>query len=120
MRTTPPLHFGRLLTATAPPGSETFEPILEEKEFRLERIVTPMEMDLPGPWYDQPHDEWALVVQGCAVLEFDGGLCRALSAGDYIHLPAHCLHRVVKTDPREPVVWLALHWTRLSTSDGER
>ncbi len=121
MSTALPPAFGNLLTPPpSPAGAETFDPLLQDSGFRLERIFTPAGTDLPGPWYDQPHDEWVLVVQGRAVLEFAGGLRHALSAGDYLHLPAHCIHRVKETDTSEPVVWLALHWTSSSSSREEQ
>jgi cupin 2 domain-containing protein len=63
--------------------------------------------------YDQPHDEWVLVLAGEAVLEandvrFD------LTAGDWVRLPAHVHHRLVQTTPGTS--WLALH---LQESDSE-
>jgi mannose-6-phosphate isomerase-like protein (cupin superfamily) len=56
--------------------------------------------------YDQPYDEWVVVLDGGAVIEV-GGESVALSKGDWILLPAHTPHRLVATEPATR--WLALH-----------
>ncbi len=56
--------------------------------------------------YDQPHDEWVLVLAGEAVLEVNG-VRFDLTDGDWVRLPAHVPHRLVKTAPGTS--WLALH-----------
>ena len=35
---------------------------------------------------------------------------RTRRAGDHVHLPAHCRHRVEWTDAARPTVWLAVHF----------
>lgn len=60
-------------------------------------------------WCDQDHDEWVLVHQGAARLEFEDGSCVELGPGDHILLPAHCVHRVAWTDPAVNTVWVAVH-----------
>jgi len=35
----------------------------------------------------------------------------SLQAGDYLHIPAHCKHRVSWTDPDQTSLWLALFFT---------
>ena len=58
-------------------------------------------------WYDQPDDEWVAVIAGAAVIEFDDGTRHAMRPGDWLVIPAHCRHRVARTD--EKTVWLAVH-----------
>jgi len=40
------------------------------------------------------------------------GATHTLGAGDWLHLPAHCRHRVVWTDAAQPTIWLAVHVAR--------
>jgi cupin 2 domain-containing protein len=77
---------------------------------RVERIVSPPQ-PRPGPWYDQGHDEWVVVLRGRAALELDGrpGLVE-LGPGDHLILAAHQRHRVAWTVAGEVTVWLAVHY----------
>lgn len=88
---------------------ELFEPLLQREGIRLERIVSHGHTTPPGEWYDQPQDEWVVLLSGSATLQFDSGESRHLRPGDYLLLPARCRHRVAATDPQQPSVWLALH-----------
>lgn len=77
---------------------------------RIERIVSQGHASPPGFWYDQPEDEWVLVLQGAGTIAFaEEGSEVTLCAGDYLHIPAHCRHRVAWTDPHLPTIWLAVH-----------
>jgi cupin 2 domain-containing protein len=52
-----------------------------------------------------------VVLSGAAGLLVEGESGpRTLRAGDHVHLPAHCRHRVEWTDAAEPTVWLAVHF----------
>ncbi len=94
---------------------EYFEPLLERKGVKLERILSRGHITPEGEWYDQAHDEWVMVVRGAAQLRIDGRDALAnMEAGDYILLPAHCRHRVEWTSPEEETVWLALHLDAVS------
>lgn len=97
------------LLADLPPAgaAEHFQTLFARSGLRIERIVSDGQSSPPGFWYDQPHDEWVMLVQGEAALEFEGGELRALRAGDCLAIPAHCRHRVARTAPRS--VWLAVH-----------
>jgi len=81
-------------------------------DVRIERIVSNGQASPRGFWYDSPEDEWVLVVSGSGAVEIEGGATHALGAGDWLHLPAHCRHRVAWTDPAQPTVWLAVHVAR--------
>lgn len=94
----------------APVPDEVFEELAERDGVRIERIVSTGHVTPEGEWYDQERDEWVLVAEGEARLRIDGETeDRALGAGDWIVLPAHCRHRVswTRTDP--PTIWLAVH-----------
>ncbi len=78
---------------------------------RVERIVSNGQASPPGFWYDSTDDEWVLVISGRAAVETADGTTHDLAAGDWLHLPAHCRHRVAWTDVAQPTVWLAVHVT---------
>ena len=50
------------------------------------------------------------MVAGQAGLLIEGEAApRVLEPGSYLHLPAHCRHRVQWTTAETPTVWLAVH-----------
>lgn len=88
---------------------EWTEALLQRRDFRLERIVSRQHHSPAGFWYDQPQDEWVLLVSGSAGLELaDPRQMLELRPGDHLLIPAGCRHRVAWTDPRHDTVWLAL------------
>jgi cupin 2 domain-containing protein len=90
---------------------ELFEPLLRTSAFTLERIVSRGHHTPTGQWDDQEREEWVLVVRGRARLLFEQGAeVVEMGVGDYVHIPAHCRHRVEWTDPQEETIWLALHY----------
>lgn len=90
---------------------ELFETLVQRPGFTLERIVSRGHTTPEGQWYDQAREEWVLVVKGGARLFFEGETeVMEMKKGDYIHIPAHCRHRVEWTDPDEETIWLALHY----------
>jgi cupin 2 domain-containing protein len=77
---------------------------------RIERIVSTGQATPDDEWFDQPQDEFALLVAGAANLRIEGDAeDRPLAEGDWILLPAHCRHRVTWTRAAPPTVWLAIH-----------
>ncbi len=90
---------------------EISEIILKASGFQLERIVSGGQATPAGQWYDQETHEWVVLLSGTAGLWFEGEPeVRVLASGDYLLIPAHCRHRVEWTDPKQPAVWLALHF----------
>lgn len=90
--------------------AERFDPLLACESLRIERIVSTGQTTPCGDWYDQPWDEWVVIVAGGAeILLADEDAPRALRPGDYLFLPAHLRHRVTWTDPARPTIWLAVH-----------
>ena len=90
--------------------SEIFEDIVRSQNTRIERIVSKGHASPETGWYDQDENEWVIVLQGAARLEFSDGREVALSVGDYIDIPAHKAHRVSWTDPDNATVWLAVFY----------
>ena len=108
----PPAMRLRPINLFAPlPAEETaverFIPLLQGAAFRLEHIVSHGQASGPGFWYDQPEDEWVVLLRGSATLVFDPEDKLALTAGDALLIPARMRHRVAETSP--DAVWLALH-----------
>lgn len=92
-------------------NAEWSDQLLAGQAFRLERIVSLGHASPPDFWYDQPQDEWVLVLQGEATFRFEDELePLPMKAGDHIRIAAHRKHRVDWTTPDEPTVWLAIHF----------
>jgi cupin 2 domain-containing protein len=89
---------------------ELMQTLLEADGVRLERIVSHGHASPEGFWYDQPDDEWILILHGAARLQLEDGDI-TLRPGDYLNIPAHRKHRVAWTSPDEPTVWLAVWYT---------
>ncbi len=89
---------------------ESFQEILSRPSLRIERIVSRGHCSPEGFWYDQEGDEWVLLVQGKAGLEFeDNADTIELIPGDHLLIPAHRRHRVAWTSENEDTIWLAVH-----------
>ena len=104
------MHLQNLFSPLPPAGpDEHFEPLLSRPGLRIERIVSHRHASPPGFWYDQSDDEWVMLAQGSAELEFDSGEHLTLTPGDWLLIPAGRRHRVAATGP--DTVWLAIHIT---------
>ncbi|ATG91116.1 phosphoribosylaminoimidazole carboxylase [Methylomonas koyamae] len=88
---------------------ELCQTLFAAPNLRIERIVSRGHITPKDAWYDQAWDEWVLVLQGAARLSFKTAAALEMVAGDYVMIPAHCLHRVDWTSPDQDTVWLAIH-----------
>ena len=100
-----------LATPCPAPGQEISVVLVDQKNWRLERIHSCLAASPEGFWYDQEEHEWVTLLQGSALLELEGEkvpveLCR----GESLLIPAHRRHRLLATDPAPGTVWLALFW----------
>ena len=77
---------------------------------RIERIVSSGQTTPADTPYDQPNDEWVLLLAGAARLWIDGDGERDLVPGDHLLIAAHRRHRVTWTATDRPTVWLAIHF----------
>jgi cupin 2 domain-containing protein len=92
-------------------ADELVDIVVERPGMRIERIVSTGQATPDGEWYDQESDEFVLLVEGAGRLRIEGEAeDRALEAGDWVFLPAHCRHRVTWTRAEPPTVWLAIHF----------
>jgi cupin 2 domain-containing protein len=90
-------------------GAEQFVQVLLRPGLKIERIVSSGQATPPGLWYDQPHGEWVLLLQGEARLGFEDE-SRLLKPGDFVDIAPRRRHRVEWTHPVTPTVWLAVHY----------
>jgi cupin 2 domain-containing protein len=91
-------------------NKEIFQPLLVNKKFKIERIVSKGQITEKGKWLKEARDEWVMVLKGAGKLRFrkDDCLIR-LKAGDYVLIPANTFHRVEWTSLREKTIWLAVY-----------
>ena len=89
--------------------AEVFTPLLSRPGARIERIVSMGQVTAQDEPYDQPHEEWVLLLAGGARLRLEGEGERDLSPGDAVLIGAHVRHRVLWTSVEPPAVWLAVH-----------
>lgn len=92
-----------------PGADEFFEVLARGEDVRVERIISHGHTTPDGEWYDQEDDEWVVLLQGEATLEWEDGARSGLGAGDAVFIEAHRRHRVVRTSSEPPCVWLAVH-----------
>ena len=78
---------------------------------KIERIVSRGHSSPDSFWYDQPQDEYVILLRGKAGLRFRGSdEVVVLKPGDYMDIPAQVQHRVEWTSRDEATVWLAVHY----------
>ncbi len=91
-------------------AAERFDDLLARDGVRIERIVSFGQTTPQDAPYDQPHDEWVLLLAGAARLWVDGEGEQDLRPGDYLLIPARRRHRVTWTATDAPTVWLTVHF----------
>ncbi len=97
------------IPADLPSDDEFFEVLAAAENVRIERIISHGHTTPEGEWYDQDDDEWVVLLQGEARLEWGDGAMTDLGAGDSVFIEAHRRHRVVYTSVEPACVWLAVH-----------
>lgn len=90
---------------------EFVEELLNAGGIRIERIVSRGQNSPDDFWYDQPENEWVVVLSGSAGILLEGeDEPLTLGPGDYLDIPAHAKHRVVWTDKKYDTLWLAVFY----------
>lgn len=96
------------------PTQEQFDDLIPDQGIKIERIISTGQKTPLGEWYDQDRDEWVIVMQGSAKLEYESGDIKVLEQGDHQLIPAHKKHRVAYTSTDPPCIWLAVHGPLIS------
>ncbi len=84
---------------------EQFDLLFKSPNCRIDRIVSAGHSSPKGFWYDQENDEFILLIQGEATLEFEDRKV-TLKKGDYMHIPKNFKHRLDSTSIEPVCVWL--------------
>jgi len=90
--------------------NEFFEDIISNDKLRIERIVSNGHSSPKSGWYDQDENEWVIVLKGDAILSFENKKEVYLKSGEYINIPAHTKHKVLRTNPNIQTIWLAVFY----------
>ncbi|MBS4013727.1 MAG: cupin domain-containing protein [Bacteroidetes bacterium] len=92
-----------------PIDSELFDTIFHNKNVKIERILSKGQVTKDGEWYNQETDEWVILIQGNAKIEFENHKIIELNSGDYIFIPSHQKHKVIFTSVDPICIWIAVH-----------
>ena len=68
--------------------------------------------DLPKEliWYEQDENEFILLLEGDAILEFEDKREVQLKKGDFLDIKAREKHRIKYTSTSQPTIWLAIFY----------
>ena len=88
--------------------NEIIEVLQSNKNCRIERIISDGHSSEENFWYKQEQNEWVIVLEGSAELEFENQIVKNMKKGDYIFIPAEKKHRVKSTDSNKKTIWLAI------------
>ncbi len=91
-------------------NEEFFETLVESDQVKVERIVSMGHCSPADFWFDQPQNEWVVLLTGAAIVQVEGRDDQHLEPGSYVNLPAHTRHRVAWTKPGTETVWLAVFY----------
>ncbi len=89
--------------------SEFFEVLKESSNIKIERIVSKGNVTPNNQWYNQSNDEWVILIQGNAKIEYSDRKVIELTAGEHLFIPKHTLHRVIQTSSNPECIWIAVH-----------
>ncbi|MCJ7766196.1 MAG: cupin domain-containing protein [Thiovulaceae bacterium] len=85
-------------------GKERFTELFNFKNVVINRIVSNNIVN--GEWYEQAEDEWLVLLEGDALLEFEDEE-KSLRQGETLFIPAGRRHFVKSSS--EKTVWLTVH-----------
>lgn len=89
--------------------NEVFEDILKKDNIRIERILSAGQTSPETGWYDQDENEFVILLQGNATIEFEDGV-KELKTGCYLDIPAHKKHKVTYTTDDPVCIWIAVFY----------
>ncbi len=89
--------------------NEQFFDIFKNENIRIETIVSNGQKSKKDFWYEQDENEFVMIVQGDAILEFNDKEVK-MSKGDYLIIEKHIRHRVKYTSQTQATIWLAVFY----------
>jgi len=89
---------------------EIFQNIINTGRLKIERIISHGQSSPETGWYDQEENEWVMVMEGEAIIEFEDHREVRLGKNDFLFLKSHRKHRVKWTTPDKKTIWLAIHF----------
>ncbi len=89
---------------------EIFELLLENKDIKIERIISYEHTSAKDFWYDQDEDELVVVLKGSAKIRYEDETIHDLKMGSSLYIKAHTKHQVIYTT--NPTVWLAIFFNK--------
>ena len=90
-------------------SEEKFFEIFKNEKIKIEKIVSNGQISPENFWYEQEQNEFVLVLEGYAILEFENREVE-LKKGDCLNIKAMEKHRVKFTSLDEPTVWFAVFY----------
>ena len=105
-----------LSTLPATLTDELTETLVQARHVRIERVVSLGHASPPDFWYEQEENEFVLLIQGAARLQFEDSAAE-MKPGDWLDIPAHRKHRVEWTTSDEKTVWLAVFYAGTNRTD---
>ncbi|MBK8549793.1 MAG: cupin domain-containing protein [Ignavibacteria bacterium] len=93
-----------------PKNFELFQSIISKDNLSIERIISTGQKTPENQWLEQDKNEWVILLQGEAEMQFEDGINRILTAGDYLNIPENTKHKVLKTSSEPACIWLAVHY----------
>lgn len=90
-------------------NEERFFEIFKNEKIKIEKIVSNGQISPENFWYEQEQNEFVLVLEGYAILEFENREVE-LKKGDCLNIKAMEKHRVKFTSLDEPTVWFAVFY----------
>jgi cupin 2 domain-containing protein len=89
-------------------SNEIVNTLLHTPNCKIERILSKGHQSPKDFWYDQKEDEWVLLMQGEAIIQFADFSSLHLKTGDFHLIQAHRKHRVEWTSTEPVCIWLAI------------
>ena len=87
---------------------EIFNTLFSGKNINIEQIISSGQISPEEGWYDQQKNEWIVLLEGEAKLEFENKQIKQLKKGDYLLIAAHCKHKVIYTSVQPKCIWLTV------------
>lgn len=88
---------------------ENFFEIFKNEKIKIEKIVSNGQKSLENFWYEQEKNEYILLLEGFAILEFEDFEVE-LKKGDCLNIESMQKHRVKFTSLDEPTIWFAVFY----------